>query len=721
MKQKERFLSSLTAASVAFGVFAAAMPQVSAAEVQAAPAAVTADADAEPVVTTTPYTPEYEPWITDEEGHTYYAGTNALYSVHLVFREFPQMEFAVGEEFNTKGLQVFMIEERRFNEKDYDVTPVLNIETDYDPNTEGKYTVWLSTDYQNGDAYTDDVLSYEVTVSSAVTTAPVGDTETIGTVIAETTTETTTFTTITTTETYDTANDVLTDEDPGAPVVLDAVEIPLGGYRTATVCPYSGNESVISLIAADEDVLSDLSFEYSEDTENGGEVIRVHLTAGTVGETTVTVELSDGRLYLIPVRVVEEAVTVDTANAVHSDVYVPINYGEATAPIFDTLSDTRVTAVEISGDAGIEVGEPEYLDTLINLHITAQNWGTGTVVVQLNDSSVYVLHVHAEPVFTTTESTEISREADYNLAVGETAEYCLTCVYDNDAQTWLTDVRPQFDVVGDALKVTDAGVKWVSGAPVNVLAIEGAKTGFVTLSVKIGGEWYDTTYYVYHDYNPTGTMYTGTTVPQQTNETKDIVSVATNAGTEQLGILTPVELDVPTAAIASVSFGEDGIAYEAENMRIDTEGGCRIYIGGNDIAGRTSMTVALTDGVTNYVYDVIVGEISYQTAITSATADTVPTTAEISVDLTTSTSTAVSTVMTEEASTESSATMTSSETLTDDSGAAVSSTSEESGSGDLPQTGNNNPAEMILAAAAMLLGAAGAAYVFGVKLRRREE
>jgi hypothetical protein len=613
MKQKERILSSLTAASVAFGVLAAAMPQVSAAEVQAAPAAVTADADAEPAVTTTPYTPEYEPWITDEDGHTYYAGTNALYSVHLVFREFPQMEFAVGEEFNTDGLQVFMIEERRFNEKDYDVTPVLNIETDYDPNTEGKYTVWLSTDYQNGDAYTDDVLSYEVIVSSAVTTAPAGDSDTIGTAVAETTTGTTTVTTITTSETYYTANDVLTDEDPGAPVVLDAVEIPLGDFRTATVCPYSGNESVISLIAADEDVLSDLSFEYSEDTENGGEVIRVHLTAGTVGETTVTVELSDGRLYLIPVRVVEEAVTVDTANAVHSDVYVPINYGEATAPIFDTLSDTRVTAVEISGDAGIEVGEPEYLDTLINLHITAQNWGTGTVVVQLNDSSVYVLHVHAEPVFTTTEATEITREADNNLAVGETTDYWLTCAYDNDAQTWMTDVHPQFDVVGDALKVTEAGVKWVSGAPVIVLAIEGVQPGFATLSVKTGGEWLDYTFNVYHDYNPTGTEITGTT------------------------------------------------------------------------------------------------------------ADTVPTTAESSVDLTTSTSTAVSTVMTEEASTESSATMTSSETLTDDSDAAVSSTSEESGSGDLPQTGNNNPAEMILAAAAMLLGAAGAAYVFGVKLRRREE
>ena len=238
--------------------------------------------------------------------------------------------------------------------------------------------------------------------------------------------------------------------------------------------------------------------------------------------------------------------------------------------------------------------------------------------MQLNDSSVYVLHVHAEPVFTTTESTEITREEGNNLAVGETTDYWVTCAYDNDAQTWLTDVRPQFDVVGDALKVTDAGVKWVSGAPVNVLAIEGVQPGFATLSVKTGGEWLDYTFNVYHDYNPTGTLITST-------------------------------------------------------------------------------------------------------ALTGTTADTVPTTAEISVDLTTSTSTAVSTVVTEEASTESSATMTSSETLTDDSGAAVSSTSEESGSGDLPQTGNNNPAEMILAAAAMLLGAVGAAYVFGVKLRRREE
>ena len=188
MKRKHRVLSVLTAASTLVMLLGSAMPAVSAAEIaeEASPAA-------EPVVTTSPYYPEHNPWITDDEGHTHYAGTNALQECRLEIKNYPQTAFAVGEEFNTNGLQVFLIEQRRFNQKDYDVTPVLNIETDYDANTEGTYTVKLSTDYINGEAYTDDVITYEVTVSSSVTTGP-SESGTTTTVLPGTSTETTAVT-----------------------------------------------------------------------------------------------------------------------------------------------------------------------------------------------------------------------------------------------------------------------------------------------------------------------------------------------------------------------------------------------------------------------------------------------------------------------------------------------------------------------------------------------
>lgn len=122
-------------------------------------------------VTTSPYYPEYNPWYTDPEtGNTYYMGTNAYRETRLEIVEYPQTEFLCGEPLNTDALKVFMIEQRNYNQKDYDVSAVLNIETDYDPNTPGTYTVYVSTDYASGEAATDVVLSYEVTVLEAVYT-----------------------------------------------------------------------------------------------------------------------------------------------------------------------------------------------------------------------------------------------------------------------------------------------------------------------------------------------------------------------------------------------------------------------------------------------------------------------------------------------------------------------------------------------------------------------
>ncbi len=122
-------------------------------------------------VTTSPYYPEYNPWYTDPEtGNTYYMGTNAYRETRLEIVEYPRTEFLLGEPLNTDGLKVFMIEQRNYNQKDYDVSNLLNIETDYDPNTSGTYTVYVSTDYTNGEAATDVILSYEVTVLECVYT-----------------------------------------------------------------------------------------------------------------------------------------------------------------------------------------------------------------------------------------------------------------------------------------------------------------------------------------------------------------------------------------------------------------------------------------------------------------------------------------------------------------------------------------------------------------------
>lgn len=147
-------------------------------------------------VTSSPYYPEYNPWVTDEAGNQYYLGTNAYQETVLKIMEYPQTTFALGEDFNTYGLKVFMIEYRNYNQKDYDVSEVLNIETDYDPNTPGQYTVYVSTDYTNGEAGTDTVLTYHVEVSEnyIYTTVATDMTTTLPTTYTTTAVSTTTTT-----------------------------------------------------------------------------------------------------------------------------------------------------------------------------------------------------------------------------------------------------------------------------------------------------------------------------------------------------------------------------------------------------------------------------------------------------------------------------------------------------------------------------------------------
>ena len=122
--------------------------------------------------TAPPYSPDYNPWQTLENGSTIYRGTNALSGVTLMIEKYPQLKFAVGEPLNVNGLQVFMTEQRRFNARSYDVSEMLDIWTDYNPKYPGTYTVYLSTKFAYNDARTDQILSYEVEVSNEMTTGP---------------------------------------------------------------------------------------------------------------------------------------------------------------------------------------------------------------------------------------------------------------------------------------------------------------------------------------------------------------------------------------------------------------------------------------------------------------------------------------------------------------------------------------------------------------------
>lgn len=180
-------------------------------------------------VTSSPYYPEYNPWVTDEAGNQYYLGTNAYQDTVLKIMEYPQTTFALGEAFNTDGLKVYMIEYRNYNQRDYDVSEVLNIETDYDPNTPGQYTVYVSTDYTCGEAGTDVVLTYHVDVSEdyIYTTVVTDMTTTLPTTYTSTTTAsvpsgltcTSTSTTTTTTVTTLTTNPNETADENGVSIV----------------------------------------------------------------------------------------------------------------------------------------------------------------------------------------------------------------------------------------------------------------------------------------------------------------------------------------------------------------------------------------------------------------------------------------------------------------------------------------------------------------------
>lgn len=106
--------------------------------------------------------------------HTNIMSTNAYWGSILKITEYPKtMAFPVGTPLNTDGLKVILTENRSYNQCDYDVSEYLDIETDYDPKTPGKYTVWVSTPYQKGELSCDAVVSFEVmvyAVSSQTTT-----------------------------------------------------------------------------------------------------------------------------------------------------------------------------------------------------------------------------------------------------------------------------------------------------------------------------------------------------------------------------------------------------------------------------------------------------------------------------------------------------------------------------------------------------------------------
>lgn len=152
-------------------------------------------------VTTSPYYPEYNPWVTDAEGNQYYAGTNAYRETLLTMVSKPDRDtFALGEPLDLSGLKVFMTEYRNYNQRDYDVTSVLEIETDYNPDVPGNYTVAVYTNYTCGEARTTARIEWVVCVSEEYiyTTVPdessSGGTTTLPSAVTTTTTTTTTTT-----------------------------------------------------------------------------------------------------------------------------------------------------------------------------------------------------------------------------------------------------------------------------------------------------------------------------------------------------------------------------------------------------------------------------------------------------------------------------------------------------------------------------------------------
>lgn len=110
------------------------------------------------------YSPDYDPWVTNEHGDVINRGTNAYYGSDLNITRMPKQYFALGEPFTTAGLQVVLTEKRRFNERQHDISECLQIQTNYNPDEPGEYIVYIRTDYKEGDVSSDDYLTYSVYV-----------------------------------------------------------------------------------------------------------------------------------------------------------------------------------------------------------------------------------------------------------------------------------------------------------------------------------------------------------------------------------------------------------------------------------------------------------------------------------------------------------------------------------------------------------------------------
>lgn len=116
--------------------------------------------------------PDYTPWFTDADGHTFNKGTNACLGYSLRIETKGRTEFAVGEELDTTGLKVFLVEDRTHNDVYYDVSDLLEISSNYDPNTPGEYEVSVFTYYSGSEGKAKEPVTYTVNVSPSMTTGP---------------------------------------------------------------------------------------------------------------------------------------------------------------------------------------------------------------------------------------------------------------------------------------------------------------------------------------------------------------------------------------------------------------------------------------------------------------------------------------------------------------------------------------------------------------------
>lgn len=500
MKRTHRLLSFMTAASVLALAFAVPVSAADNAVKYAAAAEAAAPAAASTDVTATPYYPDYNPWITDDEGHMFNRGTNALWEVRLEIKNYPKTAFAVGEEFNTDGLQVFMIEQRRFNQKDYDVTPVLNIETDYDANTEGTYTVKLSTDYQNGEAHTDDEITYEVTVSSAVTTM---STEATGTVTGLTeTTATTAATRITqltnisvgTTQTSKTTRSGVTTYDTTGDayggssgtrltttmIELEPVNLEVGDSIVVDVCE-DPDQVLYVQYARDLNpgLISNVGYEYSEC------YVRVYFHALKTGATTVEVLLCDGRTFLIPV-------IISNPGAVTTAVTMYVGE-EITVPVFTIPYGVEVNDVSIYGDSCINLNrnrmEYDELARALNMHITADAPGQADIIVTLSSGTTFVFHIVAEIRLT-------ANTAETVMYVGDVSELRLTCPLDKESGQLVTDGEPQARTTGEIVEARYKGITTEFGNPFFTFELKALKEGYCGINYWLDGE--TLAYCLYH-------------------------------------------------------------------------------------------------------------------------------------------------------------------------------------------------------------------------------